>query len=73
MDALQACGPCPSERDDAIEGGILSRWIVVQEWVDHDGSEWLHATTGQGDGTCTPPWWTEGALGYAFRDTGDDD
>lgn len=71
MAALQGVGPPPdldaTADDHTLEGGILSRWVLGQEWVDAAGAEWLLSSNGQGDGTNPPGWWTEGVLRWVGR------
>lgn len=59
----------PSNGDDI---GVLTGYVVVAQWSDPAGREWLTQTTGNINDETPAPWTVKGWLGHAL-DTHDQD
>lgn len=47
------------------EDAILTGWVLVAEWIDHDGEQWLS----KGHAAGTAPWTAAGMLHEALHGT----
>lgn len=56
------------------DGAILTSWVLISEWMDHDGEWWVHVATDDQ----APVWRHQGIIAYAAehdlcQDDDDDD
>lgn len=52
--------------EELPEGTALKGWVVIAEWVDPDGSNWLSQLNGGASGSSLPTWQTDGYLHNAL-------
>lgn len=68
QDALQDVGPPPADPDDEEDADIagtavLTRWLVITEWMATDGTRWIAKIRSES----TSQWDADGMALYALR------